>query len=375
MMIATLKEVKDKENRVGLSPAGAKALIRSGSEVLVQKGAGVNAGFSDADYRKAGAKIVSSATQIVKKADIIVKVKEPIKSEYKLLDKFKGKTLFTYLHLAAVDKQLTLRLMRNNITAIAYETVEDNAGRLPLLRPMSQVAGVLSIQYAAQYLQNRYGGRGITLGKVDNTDTAHVVVVGGGTVGSTAAKTAAGLGCEVAVIQRKGPRLKKLSSYFREELGSCSKNIKVIPSTPANISRAVKSADVLVGSVLIKGARTPRIVTKDMVKKMKEGAVIVDVAIDQGGCIWGSRPTSHSDPIYMLMGKVYCCITNMPGQVSHQATQALTQATLPYVLKMSKGVEKALRADKGLAKGVNVKDGNVAYKAVAESLKLKCVPI
>ena len=372
MIIGTIKEIKDNENRVGLLPKGVAKLVKAGHIVYVQRQAGVNSGYSDGDYKKAGAKLMNTAYEIVKKVDLLIKVKEPIPKEYELLDHFKGKVLFTYLHLAAVDKNLTLRLMKNNITAIAYATVKDKDGRLPLLKPMSEVAGVLSIQYAAQYLQKKYGGRGITLGKIEDVDPANVVVIGGGVVGSTAARTAAGLGCKVTVVEKKGEWFKKLPGFFKKNISALAKNIRIIESTPSNISKAVASADVVIGSVLIPGAKAPRIVTESMIRSMHDGAVIVDVAIDQGGCIWGSKPTTHSDPIYEERGKIYCNITNMPGQVPRQSSQALTQATFPYLWKMADlGVENALKKDKGFAKGVNIYKGKITCKAVAEALNLK----
>ncbi|MBU0461896.1 MAG: alanine dehydrogenase [Nanoarchaeota archaeon] len=371
MIIGTIKEVKDNENRAGLLPKGAAQLVEAGHKVYVQRGAGVNSGYSDGDYLKAGAKMVPTAYEVVKAVDILVKVKEPIQSEYELLDQMKGKTLFTYLHLAAADKNLTLRLMQNKITSISYETVEDKKGLLPLLKPMSEVAGVLAVQFGAQYLQKKYGGRGVSLGKIENTTPAHVVVLGGGVVGFTSARTAAGLGCRVTVFERLGPLFKKLPLYFKKELSALSQNITLVESTAQNITEALKTTDLLIGGVLLKGAKAPKIVSESMVHVMNPGAVIVDVAIDQGGCIWGAKPTTHSDPIYVVDDKIYCCITNMPGQVPRQSSQALTEATFPYLLSMTNnGVVKALKKDKGLAKGMNVYNGKVVYKAVAEALNL-----
>jgi alanine dehydrogenase len=369
MIIGCTKEVKIAENRVGLTPAGAKKLVEAGHKAIIQKNAGTGAGYSDKDYIKAGASIIDNPVQIAKKSDIIIKVKEPINSEYKLLDNLKGKTLFTYLHLAAADKELTRRLVKNKITAVAYETVEDNKGDLPLLKPMSEVAGVLSIQYSAQYLQKKYDGLGVSLGRIENTNPANVVVIGGGIVGSTAARTAAGLGCKVTILQRKGDTFDALKTMFPRYLGPLAKNIRIVESSERNIADETAKADALIGGVLLKGAKAPRLVTEKMIKNMQDGAVIVDVAIDQGGCIWGSRPTTHENPIYNIYNKIYCCITNMPGQVPRQSTQALTHATLPYLTRMAnKGVERMLRADKNFAKGVNTYDGKVCYKAVARDL-------
>ncbi|MBI4738549.1 alanine dehydrogenase [Candidatus Woesearchaeota archaeon] len=372
MIIGCIKEVKTAENRVGLIPSGVKMLVHAGHKVVIEKRAGIGAGFGDEEYRKAGAKLAAYASDVVVQCDTLIKVKEPVPAEYRLLDKFMGKTLFTYLHLAAADKELTRRLLKNRITAIAYETVEDKKGSLPLLKPMSQVAGVLAVQYAAQYLQKKYRGRGVSLGKIEHTAPAQVVVVGGGVVGSTAARTAAGLGCKVTVLQRRGPAIAFLKKYFLKELGSLARNIKLVESTEKSIASVIRTSDALIGAVLVKGAKAPKLVTEKMVKSMQDGAVIVDVAIDQGGCIWGSRPTTHEDPIYSIDKKVYCCITNMPGQVPRQSTQALTYATLPLLLRLAnKGVKQMLRSDRNFAKGLNTFEGSISYEAVASDLGMQ----
>ena len=367
--IATLKEVKDNENRVGLTPLGVKKLIEAGHQVLVQRDAGINAGFSNEEYEEAGATLLDDSQEIAQKTDILVKVKEPLSEEYDILDNFKGKILFTYLHLSAAPKTLTEKLLENKITGIAYETVFNENNQLPLLRPMSQVAGVLAVQYGAQYLQRKYHGRGISLGIIDNSDRAEVVVVGGGTVGAKAAITAAGLGAKVTLLELKDERIKQLKTEFSGFLGgNLFKNVRFVKSTPELVKENVKKADLLVGAVLVPGARAPQVVTEEMIKEMKKGAVIVDVAIDQGGCVWGSRPTSHSDPIYEIDGKIFCSITNMPGQVALQSTQALTNATLLYLLKLADKGVAALKEDSNFAKGLNTYQGKIIYQKVAEDL-------
>lgn len=398
MKIGTIKEVKDNENRVGLTPAGVKKLLKDNAlkkseeecVVFVQKGCGVGAGFKDDEYERAGAQVLDSAAEVVKAVDLLVKVKEPVPAEYALLDQFKDKTLFTYLHLSGVDKALTEKLLANRITAIAYETVENDQGELPLLAPMSEVAGVLAVQYGAQFLQKKYHGIGVTLGKIDGADSAEIVVIGAGFVGATAARTAAGMGGNVTVLNRSKERLEVLKKDFRRYLGErLFANVSFLELNEKTLPEAVRKADLLIGAVLIPGARAPIIVKEPIVREMKKGAVIVDVSIDQGGCIWGSKPTTHSDPVYELDGKIYCCITNMPGQVARQSTQALTHATIPYIKILSEyGVKEAIKAsiqgklkvetdpDKsftdegGLAKGVNTYKGKITYKSVAIDLGL-----
>jgi alanine dehydrogenase len=371
MIIATIKEIKDNENRVGLIPSNVKPLIELGSEVWVQKGAGVNSGFSDEEYEKEGAKIVESEEEIVKNCDILVKVKEPIKEEYRLLELMKGKTLYTYLHLSGVEPELTRELMKNRITAIAYETIEDENGLLPCLKPMSEIAGILSIQFGAQYLQRKYNGRGITLGKIDGLWAANVLIMGGGIAGRTAARTAAGMGSNVIVVEKYPEKIEQLKKYLNETLGKTD-NIKILSSSDESISEHIKEADLLVGAVLIAGAKAPKVVSEEQVKSMRNGSVIVDISIDQGGCIWGSRPTSHSNPIYELEGKIYCCITNMPGQASRQSTYALNRTTFPHLKEMAKkGVINYLKENKYFAKGLNVFNGKIALKQVALDLNME----
>lgn len=374
MIIATLKEIKDNENRVGLTPRGVKELVAEGHQVIVQETAGLGSGFSDSEYVAAGATMMRDAEDIVKKAEILVKVKEPLPSEYNLLEQFAGKTLFTYLHLSGVDKRLTKVLVNNNITAIAYETVQDERGLLPLLAPMSEVAGVLAVQYGAEYLQKKYQGRGVTLGKISGTDSAHVVVVGGGYVGMTAAKTAAGMGSHVKLFDISQARVDQLNAEVKEYLGpNLGKNFDAIVPNGENFNEALKEANLLVGAVLVAGAKAPVVVSEEQIKSMKEGTVVVDVSIDQGGCIWGSRSTSHSEPTYELYGKIYCCVPNMPGQVSRQSTFALTNATLPYLKMIAKdGAEavlrKSLAGDGRFARGLNSYKGHITYESVAKDL-------
>ncbi|MBD3204586.1 alanine dehydrogenase [Candidatus Woesearchaeota archaeon] len=365
MNIATLKEIKDNENRVGLTPQGTEKLTQKNHQVIVQKNAGNGAGFSNKEYIDAGAEILDDPKEIVKKSDILVKVKEPLESEYGLLELFKGKTLFTYLHLSGVPKSLTKKLLENRITGIAYETVENN-GTLPLLAPMSQVAGVLAIQYGAEYLQKKYGGRGITLGRIDNTPTAKVIVIGGGVVGCTSAATAAGMGSSVKLFEIDDEKIKKLKEKYSEY-----ENIEIIKSSSETISENIKDADLVVGAVLIAGAKAPVVVNKDMVHSMKKGSVIVDVAIDQGGCVFGSCPTSHTNPICTKEnGIIYCCVPNMPGQVALQSTQALTNSTLPYLIKLADKGMAALKTDPGFLKGLNTYNGKIVNKVIAKDLDM-----
>lgn len=372
MVIATLREVKDNENRVGLTPRGVKKLIAAGHTVIVERQAGWGSGFPDMLYEQAGAKLIDSAYEIVKRADLIVKIKEPVAAEYYWLDLFKGKTLFTYLHLSGVDPKLTHKLLENEITAIAYETVAKD-GHLPLLSPMSQVAGVLACQYGAHYLQKKHGGAGVTLGHIDGAEPALTVIVGAGFVGLTAALTAGGMGGKAVLLDINVKVIARAKKEIQKRLGPIlSKNVTAYVSNNKILAQWIKKADLLVGAVLIPGTKAPEVVNETMIQSMKKGAVVVDVSIDQGGCIWGSRPTTHRHPIYDLDGKIFCCITNMPGQVAHQSTQALTSATLPYLLGMAKiGVIPALQRNKNLRKGLNTFRGKITYEAVARDLKLE----
>lgn len=374
MIVATLKEVKNNENRVALTPYGVRELTESGIEVIVQETAGIGSGFSDSEYIEYGAKMMRNPEDIVKAADILVKVKEPLPQEYNLIEQFSGKILFTYLHLSGVDKRLTKLLASNNITAIAYETLEDENGQLPLLAPMSEVAGVLAIQYGAEFLQKKYGGRGISLGKISGIPSARVVVVGGGHVGTTAAKTAAGMGARVKLFDINKKVCDRLNKEISEYLGpNLFENFEAIVPNGENYDQAIRDCNLLIGAVLVAGTKAPVVVSEEQIKSMKEGSVIIDVSIDQGGCIWGSRATSHSEPVYEIYNKLYCCIPNMPGQVSRQSTIALTSATLPYLKMIVKdGFENILKSsvagDGRFARGLNAYKGFITYRSVAEDL-------
>lgn len=360
MIIGVPKEVKDHESRVGITPAGAKALIEAGHTVLVEQKAGALSAMPDEEYQNAGAEIVGSAHDVWRLADMVVKVKEPIDKEYRHFRE--GLVLFTYLHLAPLE-ELTSALLEKKVTGIAYETVRDRTGALPLLTPMSEVAGRLSVQIGAEYLTKEHGGRGLLLGGVPGVPPASVCIIGGGIVGTNAAKIALGMGAKVTLIDLNLNRLRELDDIFNGRVFTMASN-------SYNIERAVREADLLIGGVLIPGAAAPKIVTKSMVEKMKRGAVIVDVAIDQGGCIETAHPTTHSDPSYELYGVVHYCVTNMPAAVPNTSTLALTHATFPYVMKLANmGPKAAIREDKGIAEGVNTYDGVLTYEAVAAAQK------
>jgi len=374
MVIAALKEIKNNENRVALTPYGVRELVDAGLEVIVQETAGMGSGFSDSEYKECGATMMRNPEDIVKAADVLVKVKEPLPAEYNLLEQFKGKTLFTYLHLSGVDKRLTKVLINNNITAIAYETLEDESGKLPLLAPMSEVAGILAVQYGAEYLQKKHGGRGISLGKISGIPSARVVVVGGGYVGATAAKTVAGMGSRVKLFDINPAKCEELNNEIHEYLGpNLAENFEALVPAGENFDEALKECNLLIGAVLVAGTKAPVVVSEEQIKSMKEGSVVVDVSIDQGGCIWGSRATSHSEPVYDIYGKLYCCIPNMPGQVSRQSTIALTSATLPYLKRLSvEGadamIKESLEGDGRFARGLNAYKGHITYESVARDL-------
>lgn len=371
MIIGCIKEVKDKENRVGITPEGAKTLVSAGHQVIIEESAGYGAGFHDYEYTDAGAKLEKDPILVASQCDILVKVKEPVPSEYYLLEKMAGKTVYTYFHLSGVDPQLTTELLKHNVTAIAYETVEDEKGRLPLLAPMSQIAGIAAIQYGAELLQVKNGGRGRTLGEVDGAKKTNVMIVGGGVVGQWSARTAAGMGSEVKIFEINPSRAEELRMELAEYLGPhLNKNIAVVIPDGSNYDLALQEADLLVGAVLLAGTRAPEVVSEKQVRAMKDGAVIVDVAIDQGGCVWGAQATSHSKPSYTKEGKIYSCVANIPGQFSRQSTQALTAATLPYLVNMAnKGVITACLENKGLLKGINTHNGYITYKSVADDLQ------
>lgn len=371
--IGTIIEIKDNENRVGLTPEGAKTLVSDGHRVLVQRHSGKGAGFHDHEYVEAGAEIRFDAESVVRDCDILVKVKEPLQAEYHLLKFLHGKTLFTYLHLSGCDKTLTQKLLDEKITSIAYETVVDKDGGLPLLKPMSEIAGVLAIQYAAEFLQKKHGGRGTTLGSITGIPRPHVVVIGAGVVGVKAARTAAGIGAKVTVFDVREEALKKAKKILQHHLGDhLMRNIMFELSASKTFNPAISTADAVVGAVLIPGKKAPKVMNADQIHMMKDGAVVVDVAIDQGGCIEGSRATSHSDPIYLVDGKIFCCIPNMPGQVARQSTKALTTATLPYLRLLANATVlfETFQKDPGFAKGLNTYDGKITCQAVAEDLGL-----
>ena len=361
MRIGVPKETKPDEYRVGMIPVGVAVLVRAGHEVFVEAGAGVGSGFSDEDYRRVGAGIVPRAEEIFERADMIVKVKEPQPQEIALFHP--GQILFTYFHFAA-DLELAEACLKSRITAIAYETIKDRQGRLPLLTPMSEIAGKLSIQEGAKYLEKPMMGRGILLGGVPGVAPAEVVVLGAGIVGTNAAKIAAGLGAHVQLMDINLDRLRYLDDVMPP-------NVDVIFSDPFTIRDALRKADLVIGAVLIPGAKAPRLVTRADLSQMMNGSVIVDVAIDQGGCIETSRPTTHQNPTYVVDGVVHYCVTNMPGAVGRTSTIALCNSTLPYAERIAtNGYKSAAATDPGLAEGINMVDGKITYAAVAEALHL-----
>jgi alanine dehydrogenase len=365
MRIGVPKEIKNHEYRVGLVPAGVRELVGEGHEVFVQSTAGAGIGVDDAAYQAAGAKILADATEIFKTADLIVKVKEPQLSECKMLRR--GQTLFTYLHLAA-DAAQAKALMASGATAIAYETVTSADGSLPLLTPMSEVAGRMSVQVGAASLQKANGGSGVLLGGVPGVAPAKVVILGGGVSGTNAAEMAVGMRADVTIVDRSLKRLRALDAVFAGRLKTAASTVEAIESL-------VTQADLVVGAVLVAGAAAPKLVTREMVRKMKQGSVMVDISIDQGGCFETSRPTSHAEPTYVVDGVIHYCVTNMPGAVPRTSTFALTNATLPYVKALAKeGTAKALALDPHLANGLNVFDGAITHEAVARDLNLPFRP-
>ena len=367
MIIGVSKEIKTAENRVGATPAGVDMLVRAGHKVLVEKGAGEGSGFSDEEYRQAGAEIVPTAADAWR-AEMVLKVKEPIEPEFKFFRE--DLLLFTYLHLANPKlENLTRFLMEKKVTAVAYETVELPNGELPLLEPMSEVAGKMSVQVAAHCLEKLSGGRGKLLGGVPGVLPCTVVVIGVGTVGKNAVEMALGMGASVTAIDLRIDRLRHLSEIFHG-------NLVTLSSNPHSVAEAVKRADVVIGAVLVTGARAPHVVTREMVRSMSPGSVIVDVAIDQGGCIETSRPTTHTDPIYVEEGVIHYCVTNMPGAVPRTSTYALTNATLPYALQLAnRGFVEAVKGNATLAKGVNVYKGSITCEGVASAHGLEYKPL
>jgi alanine dehydrogenase len=366
MIIGVPKEIKDNEYRVAMTPGGALQLVEAGHRVIVQTGAGEGSGFDDSGYEAGGAEIVATAAETWNRAEMVVKVKEPQPSEHDFLRP--DLVLFTYLHLAA-EEQLTLEMMERCVTGIAYETVELPNGHLPLLTPMSEVAGRMAIQVGAHYLEKMSGGRGKLLGGVPGVRPADVVIVGGGVVGTASAQMALGMGAHVIVIDRDLDRLRYLSEVLHGHLTTLSSN-------PLNIAEAVRRADILIGAVLIKGAKAPKLVTRQMISTMKPGSVVVDVSVDQGGCVETSRPTTHSDPVFLVNGVIHYCVTNMPGAVPRTSTYALSNATLFYMLELAnKGFKEAVSTDPALALGVNAYKGRVTYPAVAEAFNLDYTPL
>lgn len=363
MRIGCPKEIKAQEGRVGLTPAGVDALVRAGHLVFIEKNAGIVSGFTDDEYTSVGAQILNSAKEVYDIADMIIKVKEPLEPEYDLLKE--GQILFTYLHLAP-DPEQTQALLKKKVTGIAYETVQLADRSLPLLSPMSEVAGRLSIQTGARLLETNCGGRGVLLGGVTGVERANVVIVGGGNVGTNAARMAIGLGANVTVLDISTKRLAYLDDIF-------GGRIQTLLSNSYNIANAVRQADLVVGCVLIPGAKTPKLVTEEMVKAMKPGSVLIDVAIDQGGSIESiDRITTHSDPYFVKHGVLHYSVANMPGAVPRTSTLALTGATLPYALKIANlGAEAACKADPALMKGLNTYNGHLTFKAVAEAQGLE----
>ncbi|GLC27377.1 alanine dehydrogenase [Roseisolibacter agri] len=364
MKIGVPKEIKTNENRVALVPAGAEALVAAGHTVVVETGAGDGSGFTDADYTAVGAQIAPDADATWAAAEMILKVKEPIEPEWKRIKK--GQTLFTYFHFAA-DEKLTRAHLDSGATCIAYETVELPSRELPLLTPMSEVAGRMAVQEGAKYLEKLYGGRGVLLGGVPGVAPAKVVILGGGIVGINAAKMAAGLGAKVVLLDINLDRLRYLSDVMPA-------NVQLIYSNHQNIREQISTADLVVGAVLIPGAKAPKLVKREDLKLMRPGAVIVDVAVDQGGCIETIKPTTHENPTYTIDGIIHYGVANMPGGVPRTSTLALTNATLPYVLQLAnKGWRRALRENPALLKGLNVVDGRVTYAGVAEAFGLEAV--
>jgi alanine dehydrogenase len=358
MIIGVPREIKDNEARVGVTPAGVKALSEAGHTVLVETLAGAQSGFPDAEYQQAGAEIVGEAGYVWNKSEMVVKVKEPIEKEYVFFRK--ELVLFTYLHLAPLPG-LTDKLLDSEVIGIAYETVRDRQGTLPLLVPMSEVAGRMSVQVGAAYLEKERGGRGILLGGVPGVPPAHVAIIGGGVVGTNAAKIALGFGAKVTLVDVNLNRLRELDDIFGGRLYTLASN-------SYNLAHATREADLVIGGVLIPGATAPKLVTRAMVSQMKQGAVIVDMAIDQGGCVETARPTSHSNPSFVVDGVVHYCVTNMPGAVPHTSTLALTNSTFPYILRIANlGAREALKQDAGLAEGLNTWMGTLTYRGVAES--------
>lgn len=358
MIIGTPKEIKNHESRVGLNTASVGSLVDSGHKVYIEKNAGIKSGFSDDDYKKAGAEILSTAKEIYSKSELIVKVKEPQKEEFILIQK--NQTLFTYFHFSS-SKSLTEAMMKSKATCIAYETVETSDKKLPLLTPMSEVAGRMAVQQGAKYLEKPQLGKGKLIGGVPGVAPAKVIIIGAGIVGTEAAKMAAGLGAQVILFDINLDRLRYLSEVL-------PKNVIPLYSSREAIINHLSTCDVIIGSVLVPGAKAPKIITKNMLDKMESGTVLVDVAVDQGGCFETCRETTHQEPVYLIDGKVHYCVTNIPGAVPKTSTNALNNATLSYIqLIANLGWEKACKKNQALNKGLNMHDGKIVYKAVADT--------
>jgi alanine dehydrogenase len=365
MIIGIPKEIKNGENRVAIVPAGVKSFVQSGHQVLIEKGAGLGSSITDDEYILAGAEIVISNKEIYQRAEMVLKVKEPIPDEYPLLEE--NQILFTYLHLAPLP-ELTQTLLTRKIIGIAYETIQMEDGTLPLLTPMSEIAGRMSIQVGAYMLQKENGGNGILLGGVPGVEPGKIAIVGGGVVGTNAAKMAIGTGAIVSILDINLNRLRYLDDIF-------AGRVQVLMSDTYTIERSILEADLVIGSVLIPGARAPILVTRDMIPKMKKGAVIVDVAVDQGGCVETTTPTTHENPTYLVDDVVHYCVANMPAAVPRTSTFALTNATLPFALKIANlGYQGAMKSDNALKKGLNVFKGKIVCKPVAEAMGLECSP-
>lgn len=366
MIIGVPKEIKTREYRVGLVPAGAKAFIGAGHQVFVEKGAGEGAGIPDGEYERVGAKIVKSANDLWKRSEMIIKVKEPIEPEYDRMQD--SQIVYTYFHLAAVP-ELAKVLVKKRVAAVAYETIQPDDGSLPLLKPMSEVAGKMSIQVGASSLEKAHGGKGILLGGVPGVKPARVTIIGGGVVGTCAAKVAVGMGAQVTILDINVNTLTYLDDIFQGK-------VTTLYSDSENIANAVRESDLVVGGVLIPGAKAPKLVSKELIGEMSKGSVVVDVAVDQGGCIETCKPTTHDNPTYEVSGIVHYCVANMPGAVPRTSTFALTNTTRPYGRKIADlGIVEAIKQDKALARGLNTYGGKVTYDAVARDLGYDYVPI
>lgn len=366
MKVGILKEIKAEENRVCMTPAGAEVMAGKGHQVLVEKAAGAGSNFADDQYTAVGAEIVESAAEVYARADMVMHVKEPQPSEYAMIRE--NQIVFTYFHFAA-SEELTRAMMERKAVCIAYETIKDSDGSLPLLTPMSEVAGRMAIQQAAKYIERAQGGRGLLLGGVPGVDPATVVIIGGGVVGTHAAQMACGLGARVYLLDMSLPRLRYLSEVM-------PKNCFPLMSSPAKIRELIEEADVVVGAVLLHGAKAPRLITREMLGSMKKGAVIVDVAIDQGGCFETSRPTTHGNPTYEVDGIIHYCVANMPGAVPLTSTMALTNATLPFAVALAdKGWEQYARESGAVREGINIISGNITYRGVAEAFGMEYTPV